>query len=59
VSLEFGNVWATRSEISAKSAIFGASIWAGVQTPVGPAYIGYGHAEGGASAFYVYLGRVF
>ena len=59
VSLEFGNVWQSRSEISAKSAILGGSLWAGVQTPVGPVYVGYGHAEGGVSAFYVYLGRVF
>jgi NTE family protein len=59
VSLELGNVWATRSEISAKSAILGGSLWVGAQTPVGPVYVGYGHAEGGASAFYVYLGRVF
>lgn len=59
VSLELGNVWAARSEISAKSAILGGSLWAGVQTPVGPVYVGYGHAEGGAGAFYVYLGRVF
>jgi NTE family protein len=59
VSLEFGNVWQSRSEISAKSAILGGSLWAGMQTPVGPVYVGYGHAEGGRSAFYVYLGRVF
>jgi NTE family protein len=59
VSVEFGNVWQSRSEISAKSAILGGSLWAGVQTPVGPVYVGYGHAEAGAGAFYVYLGRVF
>jgi NTE family protein len=59
VSVELGNVWATRSEISTKSAILGGSLWAGVQTPVGPVYVGYGHAEAGAGAFYVYLGRVF
>ena len=59
MSLELGNVWLSRSEISAKSAILGGSLWAGVQTPVGPVYVGYGHAEGGAGAFYVYLGRVF
>jgi NTE family protein len=59
MSLEFGNVWQSRSEISAKSAILGGSLWAGVQTPVGPVYVGYGHAEAGAGAFYVYLGRVF
>lgn len=59
VSLEIGNVWATRSDISKDGAILGGSLWAGVQTPVGPVYVGYGHAEGGRSAFYVYLGRVF
>jgi NTE family protein len=59
VSLEVGNVWAKRSDISKEGAIIGGSLWAGVQTPVGPAYVGYGKAEGGRSAFYVYLGRVF
>ena len=32
---------------------------AGVDTPVGPIYVGYGRAEGGEDAFYVSLGRVF
>jgi NTE family protein len=59
VSLELGNVWQSRSEINAHDAILGGSLWAGVQTPVGPVYVGFGHAEGGTSAFYVYLGRVF
>ena len=59
LSLELGNVWQSRSEISAHDAIFGGSLWAGVQTPVGPVYVGYGRAQGGSSAFYVFLGRVF
>jgi NTE family protein len=59
VSLEFGNVWDNRAAISTHEAILGGSLWAGVQTPIGPAYVAYGHAEGGHSAFYVYLGRVF
>ncbi len=59
VGLEIGNVWQSRSEISKEGAIVGGSFWAGVQTPVGPVYVAYGHAEGGQSAFYVYLGRVF
>jgi NTE family protein len=37
----------------------GGSLWAGVDTPVGPIYMGYGMAEGGETAFYVVLGRVF
>ena len=59
VSLELGNVWQSRSEISAHDSIFGASLWAGVQTPVGPVYVGYGRAEGGSSVVYVFLGRIF
>jgi NTE family protein len=59
VSVEVGNVWQSRSEISAHSAIVGGSLWAGVQTPVGPVYVGYGRADNGSSAFYVFLGRIF
>ena len=59
MSFELGNVWAKRSDISASDSIFGGSFWAGVSTPVGPVYVGYGRAEGGEDAFYVVLGRVF
>jgi NTE family protein len=59
MSLELGNVWESRDEISAPDSIFGGSFWAGVDTPIGPVYIGYGRAEGGEDAFYVSLGRVF
>ena len=59
MSLELGNVWARREDISARGAILGGSFWAGVDTPVGPVYVGYGRAEGGEDAFYVSLGRVF
>ncbi len=59
MSLELGNVWASRADISARDSIFGGSFWAGVDTPVGPIYVGYGRAEGGEDAFYVSLGRVF
>jgi NTE family protein len=59
VSLELGNVFEARSDISTRNSIFGGSFWAGVSTPVGPIYVGYGRAEGGADAFYVFLGRIF
>jgi NTE family protein len=59
VSLELGNVWDHRSDISFDSTIFGGSLWAGVSTPVGPIYVAYGRAEGGEQAFYVFLGRIF
>jgi NTE family protein len=59
MSLELGNVWDSRADISAPDSIFGGSFWAGVDTPIGPVYVGYGRAEGGEDAFYVSLGRVF
>jgi NTE family protein len=59
MSIELGNVWGTREAISASDALLGGSFWAGVDTPVGPVYVGYGRAEGGEDAFYVSLGRVF
>lgn len=59
ISVELGNAWDSRSEIGIDDAIFGASLWAGVDTPVGPIYVAYGITEGGRDAFYVFLGRVF
>jgi NTE family protein len=59
VSVELGNVWESRAEASVEDSILGGSFWAGVSTPVGPVYVGYGRAEGGEDAFYVTLGRIF
>jgi NTE family protein len=59
MSIELGDVWQSREDISSRDAILGGSFWAGVDTPVGPIYLGYGRAEGGEDAFYVSLGRVF
>jgi NTE family protein len=59
VSVELGNVWQSRSDVSLKSSLLGGSLWAGVSTPVGPVYVAYGRVGGGGSAFYVYLGRIF
>jgi NTE family protein len=58
-SLEVGNTWQSRSDISLKSSIVGGSFWGGISTPIGPVYVGYGRGEGGLDAFYVSLGRVF
>lgn len=59
VSVELGNAWDSRSAISLDGSIWGGSLWAGVDTPVGPVYVSYGVAEGGSDAFYVFLGRIF
>jgi len=59
VSVELGNAWGARDDISLGNTIWGGSVWAGVDTPVGPIYVGYGRAEGDRDAVYVYLGRAF
>ena len=58
-SLEIGDVFQTRSDISLSDARVGGSFWLGVDTPIGPVYGAYGRAEGGEGAFYLFLGRIF
>jgi NTE family protein len=58
ITLEAGNVWDARDEISLDNSRGGGSIWIGADTLVGPLYLGYGRAEGGAESFYFYVGRV-
>jgi NTE family protein len=59
VTLELGNVFQSRRDVSVHNSIVGGSFWAGVSTPVGPVYVGYGRTDQGTHAFYVSLGRVF
>ena len=59
ISMEVGNVWNDEFGSGFDNTIFGASIWAGVDTPVGPIYAAYGRADSGQDTFYVFLGRVF
>ncbi len=59
VTLEHGNVWEARSDISFERGLFAGSLWIGADTLIGPAYIAYGHAEGGRSSWYFFLGQPF
>jgi NTE family protein len=59
LSLEAGNVWKSRDDITLKSFIPAGSVFLGLDTPLGPVYVAYGVAEGGNSAFYFFLGRGF
>ncbi len=58
-SIELGNVWDDRDDISVESAIAAGSLFLGADTPLGPLYIGYGHAEQGRNAAFMYLGKTF
>jgi NTE family protein len=57
-SLEFGNVWDNKSDISTSNAIFAGSVFLGADTGIGPMFLGYGHAEDGTSSFYLYVGAL-
>jgi len=60
-SLEYGNVYEDRSDISfsPQNALLGGSVFLGLDTILGPVYLGYGHAEQGNDSLYLYLGRLF
>jgi len=57
-SLELGNVWDDRSDISASSALFNGAAYLGFDTFLGPIYIAAGFGEGGDRSLYLLLGRV-
>ena len=57
-SLEAGNVWQDRGDIG-QNLIVSGSAFLGVDSPIGPIYLGIGHAEGGHTAGFLFLGRAF
>jgi NTE family protein len=59
VSLEAGNVWDRRGDISLDSALTHGSVFVGFDTLLGPVYLGSGFGEGGENTFYLFLGRTF
>jgi len=58
-SVEAGNVWKKRSEISFDSIIYAGSVFIGTDTYLGPVYLAYGQAENGHKSAYLFLGRRF
>ncbi len=55
-SLELGNTWQDSSDISLDSTIFAGSAFVGVDTPIGPLYLGYGYNDSDESSVYLFLG---
>ncbi|RLV59999.1 patatin [Parashewanella curva] len=58
-SVEAGNVWLNRSDVSFSDLIYGGSVFLGTQTQFGPAALGFGYADGGNSTVYFFLGKTF
>ncbi|NQY25676.1 MAG: patatin-like phospholipase family protein [Piscirickettsiaceae bacterium] len=57
--VQFGNTWEEKSDISARKLIGSSTFFIGADTPIGPLYLGYGVAEGGNQAAYLFLGQPF
>ena len=56
-SAEAGNTWLQRASVSASDLIMAGSVFVAADTFLGPFYFAYGRATGGASSFYLVLGR--
>jgi NTE family protein len=58
-SIEAGNTFERVKAIRAQNLTVAGSVFLGIDTPLGPLYIGYGIAEGGHDSGYLRLGQVF
>ena len=55
-TLEAGNVWASRSDMSLGSADIHGSLFVGTDTYIGPMLFAFGAGEGGLTNFYLVIG---
>lgn len=56
-TVEYGNVYQRRSDITPDSGIVTGSVFVGIDTPIGPLCVAYGVAEGGRTNYYISLGQ--
>ena len=59
MSLEAGNVWQNMSDANFDNLHKDASLFLGLDTFLGPVYVGSGFDDHGNQAFYLFLGRTF
>ncbi len=59
ISAEAGNAWDDKSDIDYNDVIVSNSLFVGWDSPLGPAYLAYGHSNEGDNSFYIFLGHVF
>ncbi|WP_430391218.1 patatin-like phospholipase family protein [Dyella sp. 20L07] len=57
-SLEAGNTWHDKSQVDLGSLMYAGSMFLGIQTPLGPLFLGYGYGEGGHSSVYLTFGSL-
>jgi NTE family protein len=56
-SLEAGDIDDTYADLDVNKTVFGSSLFIGLDTAIGPFYVGVGRASRGRHAAYLYLGR--
>lgn len=59
LSLEAGNVWYERSEVSLSDLIYASSLYIGTDTSMGPAALGFGITDMGDKSLYLFVGKAF
>ncbi|MEO8135836.1 MAG: patatin-like phospholipase family protein [Betaproteobacteria bacterium] len=57
MSLEAGNAWARREDMHFSDVRKAGSLFVGLDSVIGPLYLGWGKTFGGDSAVYLFLGR--
>jgi NTE family protein len=57
-SLETGNVFGTRDEVDVESLIFAGSVFVGIDTFLGPIFLGYGASDDGRTSWYLNFGSL-
>ena len=58
-SLEAGNTWFFKEDAALDDLVFAGSLFLGVDSPLGPVYLGVGLGEDGQRALYLQVGQVF
>lgn len=57
-SVEAGNVWNARSAFGSGSAVVAGSVFGGLDTPLGPVFLGFGRNSSGADSWYLSFGSM-
>ena len=57
-SLEAGNVWSERRAFGSGPALVAGSVFAGLDTPLGPVFLGFGRNSSGADSWYLSFGSM-
>ncbi|MCU8031814.1 patatin-like phospholipase family protein [Shewanella sp. SM73] len=58
-SLEAGNVWDERTDVTLTDLIYASSLYIGTDTSMGPAALGFGITDLGDKSFYLFVGKNF